>query len=446
MKSAFHSLGITDVWIQCLQKMAIETPTAIQEIAIPELLKQSNAIIRSQTGTGKTLAYLLPIVEMLDAQLQHAQAIILAPTAELAMQIVRVATALTEGSPLIVQGLIGGASLQRQIDHLKKHPQLIIGTPGRIMECIHLRKLRLTHIRHLIVDEADQIFHLGTNNDALNIIRNTPQLKQIIFCSATISEHSETLIQQFTKTYTRIVAEDNTEGVLIPQTINHEFIIQEDRDRLDILRKLIRVISPRSAMIFVNHTDVIGGLLAKLQYHGVPVEAIYGDQPKQERVNAIRKFREGKLQLLLATDLAARGIDASDITHVIHYEPPLDATSYLHRVGRTGRMGRLGTSILFIRPDQAFIVKKLVSALHIEFTEKTLQGDKLTNIIRSQNSSQAIQSPSKAPKASKAPLPRPKSPAPQPKKKSNQKHDSKSKGAPRWLKAKQQITSQPLDS
>ncbi|HZG84665.1 DEAD/DEAH box helicase [Paenibacillus sp.] len=373
-KGGFAALGIQGPWLAKLEARGIVEPSPIQAAALPALLGGGDAVIRSRTGTGKTLAFLLPALERIDAASDALQVVVLTPTAELAMQIAREAGDLTEGTTLRTQALIGGASLQRQLDKLKQKPQLVVGTPGRILEIMALKKLKTTEVKYVVVDEADQTFALGAGGEAERILGALPASKQTVFCSATMPEEASRVAAKWTKNAVRVEAEPPEEaGLRLPPTVEHSYIVTEERDRIDAVRRLLRTVQPRSAILFVNQTESIAEVEAKLQYHGLAVEAVYGEQPKQERTAVMRRFRSGKLKLLLATDVAARGLDAPDVTHVIHVDPPLDAERYLHRAGRTGRMGRSGESILVLTPNRTFIAAKFADALGIAIREKRLK-------------------------------------------------------------------------
>jgi len=475
-KGGFAALGIQGPWLARLEARGIVEPSPIQAAALPGLLEGGDAVIRSRTGTGKTLAFLLPALERIDASSDALQAVVLTPTAELAMQIVREAGELTEGTTLRVQALIGGASLQRQLDKLKQKPQLVVGTPGRILEILALKKLKTTEVKYVVVDEADQTFAVGAGGEAERILGALPASKQTVFCSATMPEEASRVAAKWTKNAVRVEADPPEEaGLRLPPTVEHSYIVVEERERIDTVRRLLRTLQPRSAILFVNQTESIAEVEAKLQYHGLAVEAVYGEQPKQERTAVMRRFRSGKLKLLLATDVAARGLDAPDVTHVIHVDPPLDAERYLHRAGRTGRMGRSGESILVLTPNRTFIASKFAESLGIVIREKRLKegawqpasgsgasprkpdrpapaaGAARTAASAAKPAVSAARTaaagaanagaagnvaraaaPAKAkPKAQTAPAP-----TAAPKKASDRHRDKKNKGAPKWLKEK----------
>ncbi|HZG57530.1 DEAD/DEAH box helicase, partial [Paenibacillus sp.] len=376
--ATFAALGLKGPWPEKLAARGISTPAPIQAVGVPALLGGGDAVIRSRTGTGKTLAFLLPALERIDPAVDKLQALIVTPTAELAMQIFGEAQGLMEGTKLRAAALIGGASLQRQLDKLKTHPQLVVGTPGRLLEVLSIKKLKVADVRYVVVDEADQTFAVGAGGEAERILAALPAAKQTVFCSATMPEAAAAVVAKWTKNAVWIEAESaDEEESRLPKTVSHSYVVADERDRIDTVRRLLRTLQPRAAMLFVNQTEDIAEVEAKLRHHGLEVEAIYGDQPKLERTAVMRRFRSGKLKLLLATDVAARGLDAADVTHVIHVDPPLDAERYLHRAGRTGRMGRPGESVLVLSPKQTFIAAKFAEQLGVEIAEKRLRAGEL---------------------------------------------------------------------
>lgn len=457
MQETFESLGIKGPWKERLQHKGIDRPAPIQLAALPVLLGGGDAVIRSKTGTGKTLAYLLPVLERLDPESNRLQAIILAPTAELAMQIAKEAAELTEDSAIRTLALIGGASLKRQVEKLKLHPQLVVGTPGRIVELMKLKKVKASDVATVVIDEADQTFALGAGGEAESILDALRSRKQTVFCSATMPEAAKELAAKWLKDAQWIETEPEGEkqGERLPAAVKHVLLMTAERDRIDMVRRLIRMVKPQAAILFVNETESIAEVESKLRYHGLDVEAIYGDQPKQERTAVMRRFRGGKLKLLLATDVAARGLDASDVSHVIHVDPPYDAERYLHRAGRTGRMGRSGVSVLLLTPNRKFIAAKFESQLGIAFEEMGMRGGELKPAGSREASregkpkaSSAVSVSAEKDKEKEKPLAadrRPAKPAKAerakvmtaaPRKKASRTRDQKNKGAPRWLKEK----------
>lgn len=448
MVANFAELGIDKDILAKLSDRHIVSPTPVQRKAIPEIRQGKDLIIRSQTGTGKTLAYLLPGLQSLELQSKQVQVIILAPTHELAMQIFKEAEWLSEHTDIRCQALIGGASVQRQIEKLKRHPQLVVGTPGRIAELVKKRKLKLHDVHTVIVDEADHVFELGASNDVETILGSTMNDRQVLFLSATLPQSIRSIADQWMNKPQTL--EPAPEEVL-PEQIEHGYIRCEEREKISTLRRLIRNLNPASAMIFTNEVDSIGSLLAKLQYMGFEIEAIYGEAGKMEREQTMKRFRQGKLKLLISTEMAARGLDVEHVTHVFNLDIPLNADLYVHRAGRTGRMGRSGTVLTFCTDKQVWIMEKLARQLHttiaplslvqgklVEASAQSSNGKKPTDASDARSRGQAV---SKKPVSRSHPK-KDKTPSGPGQKKSGsatgkrKKESSKNKGAPRWLKSK----------
>ncbi|WP_372008403.1 DEAD/DEAH box helicase [Paenibacillus chitinolyticus] len=370
MYDNFEQLQIAPVWAEKLKERGIGRPTAVQAEAIPLILTGRDAIVQSQTGTGKTLAFLLPALQRIDVNAKRVQAAIIVPTRELGMQILRVAEDLIGDGPIKCQALIGGAALARQVEKLKKgSPHLIIGTPGRINELIKARKLNVHHVSMLVVDEVDHVLELGSMKEVYSIFKALQRSSQSLFFSATIpaeiGQAAESLMNDPAEI--RINPDQRTAS-----TLEHLAFNCEARNKIDTLRRIIRLYEPPKAMVFVNATADVSEVVSKLQHLGLSVEALYGEAGKQQRANVMQSFREGKFQLLLATDVAARGLDIEEVTHVINLDMPLNAEYYLHRAGRTGRMGRSGTVISIVAPKERFIIDKFRKSLRISIDEKEM--------------------------------------------------------------------------
>jgi len=460
----WNELGLKPELCQKLAENGLTEPTKIQMEAIPALLKGRDVSARSQTGTGKTLAYLLPMLQQLDSASKAVQGVIIAPTQELAMQIVRVAEAYSEPLGLKVQQLIGGAALKRQVEKLKLHPQLIIGTPGRIHELLKMNKLKLHAVKGLVIDEADQVFELGSTKEVETVLFAMGRERQVSFFSATYPEGMSRFEGRWMKDPLRLqIAPEHR----VSETIDNYYIVSDKRDKTDTVRRIIRLLKPSSALLFLNDTDQIANWEAKLNYEGFTVEALYGDADKQRRAATLARFRDGRCQLLLATDVAARGIDIEGLPLVVNLDPPFDADHYVHRAGRTGRMGRTGTVMSIVTPQELFIIDKFRKQLHIELDErmmykgKLLTAEQLREASRYGRSSEdKPSSPSRKPAGQaqggavkknrpeaklsgnrKEASPAAARTAAKPAKavtKAEKKKNSKDKGAPKWLKAKRE--------
>lgn len=470
MKESFEQLSIRNPYIKKLKELGITEPTPIQAEAIPPISEGRDVIVQSQTGTGKTLAYLLPALQRIASERKQLQIMVLVPTRELGMQIMQEIEKLIQGSDLLAQALIGGAAISRQIDKLKLHPHIVVGTPGRVLELVKLRKLSLHHIQTVIVDEVDQVFELGSIQEVEMIMKGMLRSRQIVFVSATIPESIGKIAGEWMNdpVTIRVNPQQRAAG-----TLEHMYIVCDQRDKIDTLRRLVRMINPSAAIVFVNATADIAEVVGKLQYVGLSIEALYGEAGKQDRAKVMNAFREGKFQLLLATDIAARGLDIEGVTHVFHLDPPVNADYYVHRVGRTGRMGRRGTSFSIVTPKELFIVDKFEKALGIEIRPKAMYEGRLIDPAEQRRASAplnrrngarpesgAVQAreaaqPETPPRTGRtltaAPGSRGGSAAAAGKapvahvsaagaRKAVRERDRKNKGAPKWLKAKQDRT------
>jgi len=442
MVSAFEHLQISPRLTGVLREAGITAPTPVQEKAIPAILEGRDAIVQSRTGTGKTLAYLLPVLQRIEPASKAVQAVVLVPTHELGMQIIAEIGRFAEATGIRSQPLIGGASLSRQVDRLKLHPQLVVGTPGRVLELIRMRKLSMHHVRTIVVDEADQVFDLGSTGEVEAVLGSALRDRQILFFSATVPQALEEVSRRWMRDPRRIEVQP---GNWAAETVEHVYFVCEERDKLDMLRRIVRLYEPRSAIVFINEVDDIAEAVAKMKYAGLPIEALYGEAGKQERARVMKSFREGRFQLLLATDIAARGLDIPGLPMVIHLDPAADADHYVHRTGRTGRMGRSGTAVSIVTPGQQFILEKFARALGIEFRRKFMYQGKLLDRppVRGKRETRRPPGPGKGKQPeTKAGTASAKKSAASPAvsasagRKTDRHRDRKNKGAPRWLKEK----------
>jgi superfamily II DNA/RNA helicase len=449
MSASFEQLQIEERWRAKLEERGIRVPTEVQAAAIPHLLQGGDVIAESPPGTGKTFAYLLPILQRLDPTARELQALILAPTRELAMQIAGEAQWLGDG--VRIAALIGGASLRRQLDKLKEHPQLVVGTPGRIAELIELRKLKMHRVRTIVVDEADQMLALGSGDDLRTIVGRALRDRQLAFFSATLTAEAERLAREWMREplVVRVQPEQRTAAA-----VEHVYMVGDKRERIELVRKLMRAYRPPSAILFVSDTDAIGRIEAKLKYAGFSVVSLYGDSDKQDRALAMARFRDGRARLLIATDVAARGLDLPDVSLVIHYDPPTSPEQYVHRSGRTGRAGRDGVSVLLLAPHERKDVLRLARKLGIDLAHKALREGRVVDggevpAPRGRSAARrAHPGPEPAARSRDGAAPRarpvkarpgleaPKAPPVPPSRKKERAIDRKNKGAPRWLKNK----------
>ncbi len=353
---------------QAWSKLGFSEFTAIQQKAIPLIQEGKDVIAESPTGTGKTLAYLLPLLEKIKPEVKSPQVVILAPSRELVMQIHEVVQTFTAGSDITGASFIGGADIKRQLEKLKKHPLVIVGTPGRIRELIQAKKLKMHEVKTIVVDEADQIFQTNLMDAVQDIVKTTLRDRQLLFFSATISDRAE----QTAKTMMNEPQVMRVHRTELPESkVEHLYFVCEYRDKVDVLRRILKM-GEVKAMAFVKDAQQLEELGSKLSYKGVSVGVLQGEAYKTDREAVMRNFRAGKYSLLLTTDLAARGLDIQNITHVIHYDFPDDPQQYIHRSGRTGRMGASGTVVSIVTHRQEAAVTKMSKELNIPIQKKAL--------------------------------------------------------------------------
>ncbi|WP_017470832.1 DEAD/DEAH box helicase [Amphibacillus jilinensis] len=347
---------------QAWQNQGYQAMTPIQESVMPLLLADHHVIASSPTGSGKTLAYLLPMLEKLDPEQKQMQVLILASSHELVMQIYRVVQTFTLDSHLNTLALIGGANIKRQIEKLKKKPQLVVGTPGRILELVQQKKLKMHQVKAIILDEADQFMTTEHENTIERIIKSAPKASQRAVFSATISDAFIDSIGKYVD-QPKVVHIDR-EDAGTPE-VTHQYLICEVREKVDILRKLIRNESIQPLVFFKDISD-LNVFFEKLTHHRLKVASLHGEVTKQLREKAIRAFNQGELDVLLATDVAARGLDIKHLHTVIQLDVPREVDQYVHRAGRTGRLGSEGGEVLsIITANELKQLKKLTSQLNL---------------------------------------------------------------------------------
>jgi ATP-dependent RNA helicase DeaD len=376
---SFDQLNLKETLVAALKKEGIVEPTAIQEKVIPFALENRDILGQSETGSGKTLAYLLPILQKTDPQKRETQAIILSPTHELAVQIQRQIEILIKNSGLDIKAalIIGNVNITRQIEKLKEKPHILVGSGGRILELIRKKKINAQTIKTIVLDEADRL--LDDNNAATvkAVIKTTMRDRQLMLFSATLTEGIVKKLAQTLKNpeFIRI-----TQKAMIVPNIEHRYILAEQRDKFEILRKIIRLLNPAKALIFINKSEEIKLIVEKLKYHGLEAEGLHGSSKKDERRTAMDDFRSGKVSLLVASDLAARGLDIKDVSHIINLDFPEDPQLYLHRVGRTGRAGSSGIAISIVNLKELPLIEKVENTFNIAVTQQDMFGGKIIDV------------------------------------------------------------------
>ncbi|RBW70801.1 DEAD/DEAH box helicase [Bacillus taeanensis] len=357
------------------QEAGFTTPTKVQEQAVPFILEGKDVIAESPTGTGKTVAYLLPILEKIDPKKESIQAVILAPSRELVMQIFEEIQKWTKGSGITPASFIGGANIKRQIEKLKKRPQIIVGTTGRLIELMKMKKIKMHDVKTIVVDEVDQMIAENNLQSVNDIIKSTLKERQVVFFSATVSKEAEEAAGQLmTKSELIRIQKDKQELA----KVEHIYFVCERRDKIDVLRRIIRM-EELKALAFVNDIEKLSEAASKLAYRGLSLAVLDGESSKREREAAIKDFRADKVSLLLATDVAARGLDIEGLKDVIHFDLPDEASQYTHRSGRTGRMGASGRVISIVTEREERHLKQIARELGIRLEKKTLFSGKMVD-------------------------------------------------------------------
>lgn len=357
MTTSFDILGINTKLIEGLKKEGINEPTDIQVKVIPSALENKDVIGQSQTGSGKTLAYLLPMFQKIDSSKKEMQAIILAPTHELVIQIDNEIKLLSENSeiPVTSTAIIGEVNIKRQVERLKEKPHIIVGSTGRIFELIKMKKISAHTIKTIIIDEGDRLLDPNNLTKVKDVIKTTLKDRQLMLFSATVSEEAIGTAKSLMNDPEVIRVE---EKALVNPDIEHMYFVTEQRDKLEVLRKLVAAEDPERAIIFINKSEETQLITLKLQHHHFAAYGIFGTASKEERKKAMEGFRSGKIQLLVASDVAARGLDIKDVTHIFNLDLPEDSKDYLHRVGRTGRAGKPGTAISIVTEKEVVAISR----------------------------------------------------------------------------------------
>jgi len=358
----FESLGLPPALAQALKAKNLEEPMPVQEAALPVLLARRSAMIVSRTGSGKTLAYLLPILAALDPESLHVQAVILAPTHELAMQIHRVATDLAReaGLGLRIQSLIGGAAVSRQIEGLKKKPHLVIGSAGRITHLLGLGKLKLRETAWMVLDEVDRLLI----EEGVDHVRQiTAELRPdacFVFVSATEGPAATRIAKGLAPNLEYVRVQTG-----ISATIRHCYLISEERDKTEWLRKALRGLMPSRTLVFVHRGANAERISERLEFHKLSVADLHGARDKFARQAALDDFRKGQATVLIASDIAARGLDIAGVELVVNVDVPSQSRDYLHRAGRTGRAGAPGIVLSLMTEAESRLAGRYASELGI---------------------------------------------------------------------------------
>lgn len=388
MNNSFNDLNLNSNIIEGLKKQGITVPTAIQASSILPALENKDIIGEAFTGSGKTLAYLIPLFHKIDTSKREMQGIILAPTHELAIQIEEQIKLLSENSsvPVTSLSIIGDVNINNQIKKLKDtKPHIIVGSTGRILDLIRKKKITAHTIKTIVIDEGDNLLDPKRAAITKDIIKTTMRDRQLMVFSASIKPETLEIAKSLMKEPVIIKSEEKP---AMNPNIDHILVVCERRDKFEILRKILVAAKPEKAIVFVNDNEDIELTTVKLNYHSKDCFAMSGKISKEDRKLAIESFRQGKIKILVSSDVTARGLDVEGVTHVFHLDLPLKLNEYLHRSGRTARGNAYGTSICIATIKQLNIIKKYEKEFKIKFTEKKVFGGVLEDINPSSKTKQ----------------------------------------------------------
>ncbi len=355
-KIKFNELGFNKKILDAIDAMGFEEPSQIQAEAIPEVLKGNDIIGQAQTGTGKTMAFGAPMLNNITAG-KKVSALVLAPTRELAIQVNEELMRIAKFSRLSILPIYGGQPIDRQIKALKRGVDIVVGTPGRVIDHINRRTLDLTEIQFLVLDEADEMLNMGFIEDIEEIIKSSNDERQTLLFSATMPDQIKRLAKRYMKKDAKHIS--IAKNTVTVEKIKQYYYEIKHKDRFETLCRILDVDEPSSAIIFCKTKRGVDELVEWMQGRGYNVEGMHGDMNQSQRMNTLRKFKEGNLDFLVATDVAARGIDVEDITHVINYDLPQDTESYVHRIGRTGRANKEGVAYSLVTPREYMMLKQI---------------------------------------------------------------------------------------
>ncbi|MDN4073280.1 DEAD/DEAH box helicase [Fictibacillus terranigra] len=389
--TTFSELGLSPELLKSINNMGFEEATPIQRDTIPTALKGTDLIGQAQTGTGKTAAFGIPLIEKIDVRARKIQGIVLAPTRELAVQVGEELNKIGQFKGIKTLPIYGGQSIVRQIKALKNNPHIIVGTPGRVIDHINRKTLKLEDVHTVVLDEADEMLNMGFIEDIETILENVPTERHTMLFSATMPKQIQKLAERFMKDVLiiRVKASEMT-----VKSIEQEYVEVKEKQKFDALTRLLDIQSPELAIVFGRTKRRVDELTEALNKRGYSAEGIHGDLPQSKRDMVLRAFKNNTIEVLVATDVAARGLDISGVSHVYNFDIPQDPESYVHRIGRTGRAGRTGYAVTFITPreiDHLYTIEKITKRKMVKrpvpsLTE-AIEGqqrmalDKLLNVI-----------------------------------------------------------------
>ena len=357
-KGLFSELGLSPELLKAIEGLGFEQPSPIQAAAIPPALLGRDVVGQSQTGSGKTMAFAVPVVQLIDAKVKGMQALILCPTRELANQVCEEVHKLAAHKPgMKAVPVYGGSSYDRQIRGIEAGAQIVVGTPGRVLDMVTRKILKLENVKFLVFDEADAMLDMGFREEIDEVLAKVPADRQTLFFSATLSGPIRYLIDKYTKNAAILTME--TKAMTVP-TVEQGYYEVHNRSKVEVLTRVLDIEQPRLAIVFANTKRMVDETTDALMARGYAVDRLHGDLNQMMRERVLKNFRNGAVEVLIATDVAARGLDVNDIDLVVNLELPYDEEDYIHRIGRTGRAGRKGKAVSFLSGREIFLFQRIM--------------------------------------------------------------------------------------
>ena len=362
----FEELGISQQYIRAVKELGFDTAMPVQEKVIPLVLNENrDLIILAQTGTGKTAAYGLPLIQMIDPGIMNPQVLILCPTRELCMQIADDLNDFAKfNNELTTLPVFGGSSIEMQMKALKKGIQIVVATPGRLLDLIRRKAIKLYQIKTVVLDEADEMLNMGFSEDLNAILETVPPQRRALLCSATMPAEVTAIARKYMKDPVEVIIGTRNSGA---ENIKHVYYTVHAKDKYPALKRIVDFYPSVYGIVFCRTRKETQEIADKLIHDGYNAESLHGDLSQVQRDTVMNKFRIGHIRLLVATDVAARGLDVENLTHIINYNLPEDLDSYTHRSGRTGRAGKAGTSIILLNLKEKYMIKKIEKKINKTF-------------------------------------------------------------------------------
>ncbi len=389
----FSTLGLSQDLLKAVNEMGFTSPTPIQESAIGPAIEGKDVIGQAQTGTGKTAAFGIPLIEQANTESNDVQGLIIAPTRELAVQVAEELKNLGRFKGIRTLAIYGGEDISKQIRGLKRRPHIISSTPGRLLDHIRRKTIQLDRVKTVVLDEADEMLNMGFIEDIQTILESVPNERQTLLFSATMPPEIRRLADRFMREPIEIKVKAKT---LTVDRINQRFLFMREREKFDIFTRLIDIQAPERAIVFGRTKRRVDELTAALRKKGYSAKGLHGDLTQNKRDQVMNEFKSKRVNILVATDVAARGIDISDVSHVYNFDMPQDPESYVHRIGRTGRAGKKGMAVTFVTyPEKEHLynvektIKTKIEQLPIPTEEEALKARQLSTIEQLQGALQS---------------------------------------------------------